>query len=95
MTLSDRAFDVLAFGAHPDDLEVAMGGTAAKLAKQGLRLLFVDLTDGEPARYAQPNVRREQAVRAAATLGVERLVAVAGRHTHRGQEGTLRMGAAS
>ena len=74
MTPADQAYDVLALGAHPDDLEVAMGGTAAKLAKQGLRVLFVDLTDGEPARYAQPNVRREQAVRAAATLGVDRLV---------------------
>jgi len=68
------AYDILAFGAHPDDLEVTMGGTAAKLAGQGLRMLFVDLTDGEPARYAPPHVRREQAVRAATTLGVERLV---------------------
>jgi bacillithiol biosynthesis deacetylase BshB1 len=68
------AYDILAFGAHPDDLEVAMGGTAAKLAAQGLRVLFVDLTDGEPARYAEPQVRREQAMRAATILGVERLV---------------------
>jgi LmbE family N-acetylglucosaminyl deacetylase len=43
-------FDVIAFAAHPDDLEVAMGGTAMKLAAAGLRVLFVDLTDGEPAR---------------------------------------------
>jgi LmbE family N-acetylglucosaminyl deacetylase len=74
MVPDDQMYDVLAFGAHPDDLEVAMGGTAAKLALQGLRVLFVDLTDGEPARYAQPYVRRDQAMRAAATLGVERLV---------------------
>jgi LmbE family N-acetylglucosaminyl deacetylase len=67
-------YDILAFGAHPDDLDVSMGGTAAKLAAQGLRVLFVDLTDGEPARYAQPHVRRDQAVRAATTLAVERLV---------------------
>ena len=74
MTPDEQARDVLAFGAHPDDLEVAMGGTAAKLALQGLRVLFVDLTDGEPARYAQPRVRRDQAARAAAALGVERVV---------------------
>jgi LmbE family N-acetylglucosaminyl deacetylase len=74
MAPNDQTCDILAFGAHPDDLEVAMGGTAAKLARQGLRVLFVDLTDGEPARYAQPHVRREQAVQAAATLGVERLM---------------------
>jgi N-acetylglucosamine malate deacetylase 1 len=74
MTPVDQVFNVLAFGAHPDDLEVAMGGTAAKLALQGLRVLFIDLSNGEPARYAEPHVRRDQAARAAATLGVERLV---------------------
>jgi LmbE family N-acetylglucosaminyl deacetylase len=74
MIPDDKTCDVLAFGAHPDDLEVAMGGTAAKLAQHGLRVVFVDLTDGEPARYAQPHVRGEQAIRAAATLGVERLI---------------------
>jgi N-acetylglucosamine malate deacetylase 1 len=68
------AYDVVAFAAHPDDLEVSMGGTAATLVAQGLRVLFVDLTDGEPARYAAPHVRREQAMRAAALLGVERLI---------------------
>ena len=67
-------FDILAFGAHPDDLEVAMGGTAAKLATLGLRALFVDLADGEPAGYAQHHVRREQALSAARSLGGERLV---------------------
>jgi LmbE family N-acetylglucosaminyl deacetylase len=51
-----------------------MGGTAAKLVASGLRVLFVDLTDGEPARYASPGVRRVQAGRAANTLGVERLI---------------------
>lgn len=66
--------DVIAFAAHPDDLEVAMGGTAIKLVTLGLRVLFVDLTDGEPARYAPPGVRREQAARAAAALGVDRLI---------------------
>jgi LmbE family N-acetylglucosaminyl deacetylase len=67
-------YDILRFGAHPDDLDVSVGGTAAKLAAQGFRVLFVDLTDGEPARYAQPHVRRDQALRAATTLAVERLV---------------------
>jgi LmbE family N-acetylglucosaminyl deacetylase len=35
----DERFDVLAFGAHPDDLEVAMGGTAAKLSDKRLKAL--------------------------------------------------------
>lgn len=68
------AFDVIAFAAHPDDLEVSMGGTAARLVASGLRILFVDLTDGEPARYAPSGVRGEQAVKAAGILGVERLI---------------------
>jgi bacillithiol biosynthesis deacetylase BshB1 len=63
-------FDVLAFAAHPDDLEVAMGGTAAKLAGKGLRILFVDLSDGEPTRHGARGARHEQATEAARILGV-------------------------
>lgn len=66
-------FDVLAFGAHPDDLEVAMGGTIAKLSDKGLTTLFVDLCDGEPTRHASRGARREQAAEAARVLGVRRL----------------------
>lgn len=64
--------DVLAVGAHPDDLEVAMGGTAARLVEMGHEVHFVDCTKGEPARYARPGKRREQAERAAEILGVTR-----------------------
>jgi N-acetylglucosamine malate deacetylase 1 len=72
--MSDLAasYDVVAFGAHPDDLEVVLGGTAALLTRQGLSILFVDLCDGEPARHAGSGVRAEQATRAAAILGVTR-----------------------
>lgn len=65
-------YDVLAFGAHPDDLEVVMGGTAAKLAARGRKILFVDLCDGEPARHADFGARRSQGERAATILGVDR-----------------------
>ena len=44
--------DVLGIAARPDDFEAAMGGTAAKLAAAGMRVLFADLTDGEPSRHA-------------------------------------------
>ena len=40
--------DVIAVGAHPDDVEIACGGTLAQLAEQGYRVGIVDLTDGEP-----------------------------------------------
>ena len=68
----DQRYDVVAFGAHPDDLEVVMGGTAAKLAGGGQSILFVDLCEGEPARHASRGARQAQAATAAALLGVQR-----------------------
>jgi LmbE family N-acetylglucosaminyl deacetylase len=65
-------YEVVAVGAHPDDLEVVMGGTAAILAGRGLEVLFVDLTDGEPSRHAPRGVRRREADEAARILGVDR-----------------------
>jgi LmbE family N-acetylglucosaminyl deacetylase len=65
-------YDVLAFAAHPDDLEAIMGGTAAKLAAKGRSVLFVDLCDGEPTRYGTAGERVQQATKAAALLGVHR-----------------------
>ena len=66
-------YDVLAIAAHPDDLEAVMGGTTVKLVRRGLRVLYVDLTAGEPTRHAPPGARRAEAVRAAEALGVDRL----------------------
>jgi LmbE family N-acetylglucosaminyl deacetylase len=65
-------YDVLAFGAHPDDLEAVMGGTAAKLVAKGRSVLFVDLCGGEPTRYGHPGQRTAQAARAASILAVDR-----------------------
>jgi N-acetylglucosamine malate deacetylase 1 len=65
-------FDAIAFGAHPDDLEAVMGGTAAKLAAKGRSILFVDLCDGEPTRHGRPGDRDQQARKAASILGVHR-----------------------
>lgn len=70
----NRKYDVLAFGAHPDDLEAVMGGTALNLARKGLSVLFVDLCDGEPARHAGCGERHRQAIKAAEILRVERTV---------------------
>ena len=63
--------DVMAVGAHPDDVEIACGGTLARLVEQGFRVGIVDLTDGEPTpRSPGPHVRLEEARRAAEILGV-------------------------
>lgn len=62
--------DVIAVGAHPDDVEIAIGGTVASLARQGYRVGIVDLTDGEPTPGSPgPEVRLEEARMAAEILG--------------------------
>ena len=63
--------DVVAVGAHPDDVEIACGGTLALLASQGYRVGIFDLTDGEPTPNSPgPEVRLEEARRAGEILGV-------------------------
>lgn len=62
------AVDVLAVGAHPDDVELGCGGTLALLARQGRRVGIVHLTRGEAGSRGTPAVRRREAERAAETL---------------------------
>lgn len=62
--------DVIAVGAHPDDVEIACGGTLAKLVRQGYQVGIIDLTDGEPTPNSPgPQVRLAEARRAAEKLG--------------------------
>ncbi|MBI2823476.1 MAG: PIG-L family deacetylase [Planctomycetia bacterium] len=71
MTSDYPRLDVIAVGAHPDDVEIACGGTLARLARQGYRVGIIDLTDGEPTPMSPgPEVRLAEAKRAAETLGV-------------------------
>lgn len=61
MQVCSRPYDVVAFGAHPDDLEVVLGGTAVKLVKQGLRyclLIYVTANQRDTAR--EENVTPKQ-----------------------------------
>jgi bacillithiol biosynthesis deacetylase BshB1 len=63
--------DVIAVGAHPDDVEIACGATLAKLVQQGYRVGIIDLTDGEPTPNSPgPEARMEEARAAARVLGV-------------------------
>src|ERR1051325_6561125 len=63
--------DVIAVGAHPDDVEIACGRTLAQLVRQGYRVGIVDLTDGEPTPGSPgPEVRLAEAAEAARILGV-------------------------
>jgi bacillithiol biosynthesis deacetylase BshB1 len=65
--------DVVAVGAHPDDVEIGMGATAAKMAREGLDVLLVDLTDGEPTPRGTHDTRMKEAAASAVALGVRRL----------------------
>ncbi len=67
-------YDLIVVAAHPDDAEVQMGGTLAKLTRAGHRALMIDLCDGEPADYAPPGARRQQALHAAKILGADRII---------------------
>ena len=66
-----ETLDVIAVGAHPDDVEIGCGGTLARMVQQGYRVGIIDLTDGEPTPLSPgPEVRLKEAQEAARILGV-------------------------
>jgi bacillithiol biosynthesis deacetylase BshB1 len=66
----ESQLDVIAVGAHPDDVEIGCGGILARLVEQGYRVGIIDLTDGEPTpRSPGPEVRLAEAQAAAKALG--------------------------
>lgn len=62
--------DVLAIGAHPDDVELVCGGTLLRCADQGHRTAVIDLTAGEMGSKGNRERRAAEAVRAAEVLGL-------------------------
>ena len=64
--------NVLVVGPHPDDQELAMGGTVVLLRQAGHRVILLDMTDGEPTPFGSPELRAREAQAAATTLGVSR-----------------------
>jgi len=67
---SNLQLDVLAIAAHPDDVELSVGGTLIKLAGMGYRTGILDMTRGEAGTRGTPEIRRQEAGRAAEILGV-------------------------
>ncbi len=63
-------FDLLAFGAHPDDIEIGLGGCVARHTDEGRRVGLCDLTAGELGSNGTPQDRRAEADAAARVLGV-------------------------
>lgn len=62
--------DILAIGAHPDDVELGCGGTLAKLIHEGKKVAIVDLTRGELGTRGTHITRAEEAAEASRILGV-------------------------
>jgi bacillithiol biosynthesis deacetylase BshB1 len=65
--------NIVVVGPHPDDQELGMGGAIASLAAQGHNVLLLDLTNGEPTPYGDPETRAKEAQAAADLLGVKRV----------------------
>ena len=63
--------DVLAIGAHPDDIELSCAATVAKLVKGGKKVALLDLTQGELGTRGSKAIREREAKNAANILGVE------------------------
>jgi N-acetylglucosamine malate deacetylase 1 len=62
--------DILAFGAHPDDVELGCSGTIAKEISRGKKVGIIDLTRGELGTRGSAEIRDKEATAAAEILGV-------------------------
>jgi bacillithiol biosynthesis deacetylase BshB1 len=72
---NEEQLDIIAVGAHPDDVEIGCGGTLAKLAQSGLRVGIIDLTNGEPTPLCDdPAIRVAEAEAASEILGVKKRI---------------------
>ena len=61
--------DILAIGAHPDDVELGCGGTLAKLISEGKTVAVVDLTQGELGTRGTNITRAQEAAEATTIMG--------------------------
>ncbi|MFQ5550183.1 MAG: bacillithiol biosynthesis deacetylase BshB1 [Gemmatimonadales bacterium] len=63
--------DMLAVGAHPDDVDLTCGGTLAAAKDQGYGVAILDLTRGELGTRGSAGIRQAEAAKAAQILGVD------------------------
>ncbi len=66
----NRSRKALVVAPHPDDAELAMGGTIAKMLDAGWDVVIVDLTDGEPTPFGTKEKRRQEAEEANRILAI-------------------------
>ncbi len=62
--------DVMAFGAHPDDIEIGCGGTIIKLTDGGRHVVLADLVRGEMGTRGNTETRARESQKASEILGV-------------------------
>jgi len=62
--------DILAIGAHPDDVELGCGGTVIKMVAEGKKVGIIDLTEGELGTRGTAETRAEEAKRSAQLMGI-------------------------
>src|SRR6187399_823777 len=62
--------DILAFGAHPDDVELGCSGTIAKEISLGKKIGIIDLTRGELGTRGSVEIRDSESALAADILGI-------------------------
>ena len=62
--------DILAFGSHPDDVELGCGGSILSAISQGLKVGIIDLTKGELGTRGTPEIRKKESEKASEILGV-------------------------
>ena len=63
--------DILAFGAHPDDVELGCGGSLALSIKHGKKVGVIDLTQGELGTRGNKEIRLKEASKSSAILGIK------------------------
>ena len=68
--LKDMKLDILAFGAHPDDVELGCSGTIAKEVSLGKKVGIIDLTRGELGTRGSVEIRNLESAKASEILGV-------------------------
>lgn len=69
--MTQKKLDILAFGAHADDVEIGMGATIAKYAEKGKKIGICDLTAADLSSNGTVETRQKEALDAAEILGVE------------------------
>ena len=64
-------FDILALGAHPDDVELGCGGTIAKSLSQNKKVAIIDITRGELGTRGNADIRNKESTNANKILGIK------------------------